>query len=90
MHGTPEIGVSRYVVLYFAQICWLALGAYLATHAVWPSSCLPTSFMRAVSCSIHLPDNRGWVESAFMTWLWTTPMLIGLEVSRRLSQPKHR
>jgi len=68
-HGLPDVGVSRYVVLYIAQLGWLVLGAYLAQKAIWPSSCLPTSLMRAVTCSIHLPDNRGWVESAFMTWL---------------------
>lgn len=90
MHGTPDVGVSRYVVLYIAQACWVLLGVYLARHAIWPSTCMPTTLLNAVTCSIHLPDNRGWVESAFMTWLWTTPMLLGLEVSRRLSQPRRR
>jgi len=83
-HGTPDVGVSRYLVLYLAQASWLALGFYLARHAMWPSSCLPTSAWRAVACSIHLPDNRGVIESALMTWLWSTPMLLGLELSRRM------
>ena len=84
LHGTADIGVSRYFVLYIAQASWLLLGFYLARHATWPSSCLPTSVFRAVSCSIHLPDNRGVIESALMTWMWSTPMLVGLELSRRL------
>jgi hypothetical protein len=50
---------------------------------MWPSSCLPTTVMKAVACSIHLPDNRGVIESALMTWMWSTPMLLGLEISRR-------
>ena len=82
-HGTPDVGLSRYFVLYLAQASWLALGLYLARHGMWPSSCLPTTAWRAVTCSIHLPDNRGVVESGLMTWLWSTPMLVGLELSRR-------
>ena len=89
-HGTPDLGMSRYLVLYAAQIGWLALGVYLLVHATWPSSCMPTSLSRAVVCSIHLPDNRGWIESVLMTWLWCTPMLIGLEASRRWNQRKRR
>ena len=83
-HGTADIGLSRYFVLYLAQTAWLALGMYLALHATWPSSCLPTSMVRAITCSIHLPDNRGVIESGLMTWLWSTPLLIGLELSRRM------
>ena len=84
MHGTAEVGISRYLVLYLTQAAWLALGVYLAKHATWPSSCLPTGLWRAVACSIHLPDNRGVIESGLMTWLWSTPLLVGLEVSRRV------
>jgi hypothetical protein len=87
-HGTPEVGLSRYMVLYIAQAAWIVLGAYLLLSASWPSTCMPTTLWRAVTCSIHLPDNRGWVESALMTWLWSTPMLVGLELSRRLGGGK--
>lgn len=87
-HGTPDLGLSRYLALYAAQIGWVILGAYLLLHATWPSSCMPTTASRAILCSIHLPDNRGWVESALMTWLWITPMLLGLELSRRWNQRK--
>jgi hypothetical protein len=82
-HGTAELGISRYFALYLAQAGWLLLGLYLVRHAMWPSSCLPTTVMKAVTCSIHLPDNRGVIESALMTWMWSTPMLLGLEISRR-------
>jgi hypothetical protein len=41
-----------------------------------------------VTCSIHLPDNRGVIESALMTWMWSTPMLLGLELSRRFGGPR--
>ena len=85
-HGTRDVALSRYFALYLAQAGWLLLGAYLYTHSVWPSSCLPTSWRRFVVCSIHLADNRGWVESGLMTWLWTTPLLVGLEISRRLNR----
>lgn len=83
-HGTRDVGISRYFVLYLAQASWLLLGLYLARHAMWPSSCLPTGIFRAVACSIHLPDNRGVIESGLMTWMWSTPMLVGLELSRRM------
>jgi hypothetical protein len=87
-HGTADLGISRYFVLYFVQLCWLGLGIYLWFHATWPSSCLPTTAWKFVTCSIHLPDNRGVIESSLMTWLWTTPLLLMLEVSRRLNAPK--
>lgn len=84
LHGTPEVGVSRYLVLYLTQIGWFILGSYLMLNAVWPSTCQPTTFMKAVTCSVHLADNRGWIESALMCWLWSSPLLVGLELSRRL------
>ena len=83
LHGNGEVAVSRYFALYPAQACWLALGIYLLANAYWPSTCKPDSFLEVYQCSIRLADNRGWVESALMTWIWSTPMLIGLELSRR-------
>ena len=85
-HGTADLGLSRYFALYLAQGGWLVLGWYLLRHSMWPSSCMPTSLWKGVTCSIHLADNRGWVESGLMTWLWTTPILLGLEISRRLNR----
>ncbi|OYW46943.1 MAG: hypothetical protein B7Z33_00815 [Sphingomonadales bacterium 12-68-11] len=89
-YGVAPVAISRFFALYLAQICWLVLGAFLLANAVWPSACQPTTVAKFVSCSIHLPDNRGWIESALLTWLWSTPLLIGLEISRRLNPPRRR
>lgn len=81
-HGVKDIGVSRFAALYVIQLGWVGLGFYLWRHAWWPSSCLPTSFWRAVTCSIHLPGNRGLVESGLMVWMWSTAMVAVLALSR--------
>ena len=83
LHGNGEVAVSRYFALYVTQACWLGLGAYLLANAYWPSTCKPHGFLEVYQCSIRLADNRGWIESTLMTWLWSTPLLVGLEVSRR-------
>ena len=85
-HGTGEVRVSRYLALYVTQIGWLAVGLFLFRHAVWPSACTPDRLLEVVTCSVELPKNRGWIESALMTWLWSTPLLVGLELSRRLGR----
>ena len=85
-HGYGEVRVSRYFVLYLAQIGWLVLGAWLFTTAMWPSACQPDSVVRLVTCSIHLPDSGGWREAALLTWMWSTPMLMALELSRRINK----
>ena len=82
MHGNGEVAVSRYFALYLAMTGWLVLGAYLFMNAYWPSSCRPGDFLEVYQCSIRLPENRTWVESALMTWLWGTPILVALEVLR--------
>lgn len=88
--GVAPVAISRFFALYAAQIGWIVLGVFLLSNAVWPSACQPTTVTRFVTCSIHLPDNRGWIESALLTWLWVTPMLVALEISRRLNAPKRR
>lgn len=88
-HGYGEVKVSRYVVLYVAQIAWLVLGVYLYAGAYWPSTCQPSDLIDIYACSIRLPeDGGGWREAALLTWLWSTPILILLEVSRRLGKGK--
>lgn len=82
-HGTPDVGLSRYFALYLAQAGWLVLGFYLLKNAYWPSTCQPDDFMKLVTCSIRLPETRGWVEAALLTWLWSTPLLVLLDLSRR-------
>src|SRR4051812_27484079 len=74
-HGTTDIGTSRFFLLWAAQLSWFLAGVYLWDHVTWPSSCLPTSFWRVVNCSIHLPDNRGLIETALMVWMWSTAIL---------------
>ncbi|MEO0063536.1 MAG: hypothetical protein RLZZ08_2096 [Pseudomonadota bacterium] len=90
MYGTPAIGFSRYLALYGLQACWVLLGGYLLTHAYWPSSCHPDGVIKAYGCSMHLPENRGWVEACLLTWLWSTPILVVMEIIRRLQKPKRR
>ncbi len=86
-HGHGEIKVSRYLVLYLAQVCWMALGVYLYWGARWPSTCTPQDLLDIYSCSMRLPeDGGGWREAALLTWLWATPILILLEISRRLDR----
>ena len=85
-HGYGEVKISRYLVLYVAQIGWLALGAYLYWGAFWPSTCTPENLLDVYTCSIRLPENGGWREAALLTWLWSTPLLIALELSRRFSK----
>lgn len=86
-HGYGEIRVSRYFVLYMSQIAWLVLGAYLYAGAYWPSTCTPHNLLQVYGCSMRLPeDGGGWREAALLTWLWATPILIALEISRRFSR----
>jgi len=86
IHGTAPVAVSRYFALYLAQLGWIALGVYLFRHAYWPSTCHPDDVLKVYSCSMRLPEQHGWVESALMTWLWSTPLLIGLEISRHFGK----
>ena len=86
MHGKSEVATSRYFALYLAQACWIALGAYLLAHAYWPSTCRPDEFIEVVQCSLRLADQRGWIESSLMTWLWSTPILVALEILRRVDR----
>ena|SRR5690606_13327473 len=86
MHGKGEVAVSRYFALYLAQASWIALGAYLLNHAFWPSTCQPETLMDIYGCSARLAEQRGWIESTLMTWLWSTPILIALEILRRIDR----
>lgn len=86
LHGHGEVAVSRYFALYLSQLGWLAIGAYLLSHAYWPSTCTPESLLEVYACSGRLGEQRGWVETTLMTWLWSTPLLIALEVLRRVDR----
>lgn len=90
LHGTPELGFSRYFAMYVLQGCWVVLGAYLLAHAYWPSSCKPDGLVEVYGCSFHLPENRGWVEAALLTWLWSTPILVAMDLLRRFNKTRRR
>ena len=90
LHGNGDVAVSRYFALYLAWIGWLALGVYLFANAYWPSSCKPDAFVEVYQCSMRLADNRGWIESSLMTWLWSTPILVALECMRHYNRFKAR
>ncbi len=86
-HGYGEVKVSRYFVLYLSQIAWLVLGVYLYSGAYWPSTCTPDNLLEIYGCSMRLPEGGGgWREAALLTWLWATPILVGLELSRRFNK----
>ena len=90
LYGVAPIAVSRYFALYITQIGWIALGAFLLANAYWPSTCRPDTMLKIFSCSARLPESHGWVETVLMTWLWTTPILIVMEVMRRLQKHERR
>ncbi len=90
LHGNGEVAVSRYFALYLAQAGWLATGAYLFANAYWPSTCRPDDFLEVYQCSMRLADNRGWIESSLMTWLWSTPILVALEFMRHYNRFRAR
>ena len=82
-HGMADLGLSRYITLYTTQLGWVLLGVYFLKNAYWPSSCQPHSIIEIYSCSQRLPENRHFIETALFTWLWSTPILLLLDVSRR-------
>ena len=82
-HGASDLGRSCYLALYIAQLGWLLLGVYFLRHAYWPSTCTPHTIYAAYACSLRLPESRRFIETALFTWLWTTPILTWLELSRR-------
>jgi len=82
-HGMADHGLSRYFALYVTQLGWVMLGVYFLKNAYWPSSCTPSSLLQIYVCSPRLPESRNFIETALFTWLWTTPILILLDVSRR-------
>jgi hypothetical protein len=84
-HGKADLGTSQYVAMYLAQAGWIALGVYLLKNAYWPSSCQPLGPVEVFTCSVRLPESRDWIEAALFTWLWSTPILVLLDLSRRYS-----
>lgn len=85
-YGNGEVRASRYLVLYVAQMGWLVLGAYLYAIAYWPSSCRPANLLELYPCALRLPESGQWPEAALFTWLFASPILLLLEVSRRMGK----
>jgi hypothetical protein len=82
-HGMADHGLSRYLALYTAQLGWVLLGVYFLSQAYWPSTCTPRTVIEIFDCSQRLPEIRHFKETALFTWLWSTPILILLDLSRR-------
>jgi hypothetical protein len=39
---------------------------------------------------MRLAEQRGWIESSLMTWLWSTPILVALELMRHYERIRAR
>lgn len=89
-HGLGDPALSRYGALHLGLACWIALGVALFSMAVWPSTCTPADVIEAFTCSPRLPESGRWVESALLTWLWSSPILALLEISRRIEKREER
>ena len=87
-HGNGEVRASRYVALYVAQLGWFALGFFLYGIAFWPSTCTPDTLLEIYPCALRLNETGNWPEAALFVWLFSTPILIALEVSRRTGKDK--
>ncbi len=64
---------------------WIGGGLVLLFVAVWPSSCVPAELIEVYSCSPRLPESGRWQELLLLTWLWATPLLTMLALTRRAS-----
>lgn len=84
--GHKDLRATRYLALYVTQAGWLVIGASLLANAFWPSTCTPEGALEVYRCSLRLPEQRGWIEAALLTWLWATPILVALEVSRQVQR----
>ena len=83
-NGLGNPGLLRYMLLYAAPAGWLLLGLWLMYWSQWPSTCEPTGLVAILDCSTRLPESGRFHEYALLTWLWATPILIVLELMRRL------
>ena len=87
-YGNGEVRASRYLALYIGQLGWLVLGGYLFRIAHWQSSCTPEDLWELFPCALRLPESGHWPEAALFTWLFATPILLLLEVTRRMGKNK--
>jgi hypothetical protein len=85
-----ELGPLRFVAVALMVLAWVIGGYYLLRTATYPARCPGLSLFGLYECSFELPRTRGWRESGLFVWLWSTPILFGLEVSRRMQRTKWR
>jgi len=83
-HGLGDPGLSRYWLLLTCLGLWLVAGLLLYHTAHWPSTCMPAGLVEIYACSGRLPESGRWHEVALLTWLWASPILLALDLSRRL------
>lgn len=83
-----EWGPLRFVLLMLCVLSWVGLGYYLLATATYPARCPGDTLYGLYECSFELPTTRGWHESALFLWLWATPLLLLMEISRRSNKPQ--
>ena len=83
-----EWGALRFVLLILCALSWVGLGVFLLNTAVYPARCPGVGLFEMYECSFELPTTRGWHESGLFLWLWATPILLLLEISRRVNKPQ--
>ena len=74
------MSAAHYVGLVVPALSWALFGYYVFGQAYWPSSCQPSGLIEIYVCSVRLPENPGWIQLALLTWLWATPLLVGLRL----------
>lgn len=85
-----EFGPVRFAIFAIMILAWVAAGVYLYRTANYPARCPGLNFVDAYGCSFELPTTRGWRESGLFVWLWSTPILIILEMMRRSSKKEEQ
>lgn len=83
-----EWGPLRFVLLMLCVFSWIGLGYFLLQTATYPARCPGLTLYGMYECSFQLPSTRGWHESGLFLWLWATPILLLLEISRRMNKPQ--
>ena len=90
LHGNGDVGVSRYFALYLAQAAGWRSASICWSTPTGPRPASRTPLLEVYSCSMRLAEQRGWIELALMTWLWSTPILVALEVLRHYGRYQQR
>lgn len=85
-NGLGDPAASRYAFVHLGHLGWLVVGAWLYLRAMWQSTCVPGDLVELYACSVRLPESGRLSESLLLTWLWATPLLVGLAIGRRLGQ----